>query len=215
VDEQPTSEEQPLVNTTMRRRMLLKAAVGTGVAVAAHSAPRVGAVPAYGLTNTAGQTDNRCYVVGWSSNNPDGKGWMRISDQDFGQGNVTNPSTGPAAHAGDGTAVYTWNIPALGPTPAFVLTLTASGCVNNGNGTMVFTGMPAGLCARFYNSGTPRDGNRTTCGNVAAGDLAGPGGVVTSVLSNGQTGVISTQGETDCDGSGQGKIWWVWDVAPC
>jgi hypothetical protein len=63
--------------SALRRRALLKAAVGSGAAVAAYS---VSAVPAYGLTTSQG-TDARCYAFGYSSNNPTGKGWMKLSDQ--------------------------------------------------------------------------------------------------------------------------------------
>jgi len=45
------------------RRAVLKGAVGAGVGLAAWSAPKIGTIPAYALTNSSGIYDGVCYYV--------------------------------------------------------------------------------------------------------------------------------------------------------
>ena len=93
-DTQPPPNEQAI-----RRRTLLKGAIGSGaVAVAAWSAPKISVVPAYGLTVSNDTTDGTCYGIGFSSNNPTGKGWMKLDSQ---KKLVSSPVTGP--NGGPGT----------------------------------------------------------------------------------------------------------------
>lgn len=108
--------ERAADSDSLKRRALIKAAVGAGVALAAHSAPKVSVVPAYGLT-TSRSTDNRCYSFAWSGNNPNGKGWMLLGDQ---------PSTAAAQRVRGPNLKASNN-----PTPA-----NTTGC---GNGTWTNT----------------------------------------------------------------------------
>jgi hypothetical protein len=108
MDTNEQGNEASQERSALRRRALLKAAVGTGASVAAYS---VSAVPAYGLT-TSTMTDNRCYSFGWSANNPDGKGWMKLSDQPSATNNFVrgpnfkasnNPTPTTTVDCGNGT----------------------------------------------------------------------------------------------------------------
>jgi len=209
-------------NLSVRRRTLLKVAVGAGVAVAAHSAPVVSVVPAYGLTASAGTKDGKCYGIGWSSNNPTGKGWMKVdSQQGLFTAPVYGPTGGPSSDQGNGTATYTWSIAALGPLSAFTLTVVASGCVNAGTATLTPSGMPTGYCLKFYNSGRAinKDLKPSTCGDVAAGSLLAVGNSQASpvTVGNGVAASISAQpnGAECVNGDGLGKVKWTFDIVPC
>lgn len=218
-DTQPPPNEQAI-----RRRTLLKGAIGSGaVAVAAWSAPKISVVPAYGLTVSNDTTDGTCYGIGFSSNNPTGKGWMKLDSQKkLVSSPVTGPNGGPGTDAGNGTAIYTWNIPALAPLNAFVLTIRATGCVNNGTASIRPTGMPAGYCLKLYNNGRAVTKDKSgTCGNVPVGDLlaVGTGQINTggsNTVAEGHTAPISAlNSNPSCGGPGEGKFWWTFDIAPC
>lgn len=209
-------------DAAIARRRLLKAAIGTGVAAAVYSAPKISVVPAYGLTSS-NRFNNKCYAIGWSSNNPTGKGWMGISTQSslFGSSTLITPDIGPSADVGNGTATYKWTIAAFDSVPAFTLQIVASGCVNDGTASWTVSGLPTGYCLKFYNSGSALDDTAAnTCGATSplAGTLSGfPNGSKaspTSVVNNGVV-TISTQGRSTCISSGLGKMSWRFDIGPC
>ncbi len=214
MDEQ-VEQGQPQ-DAAVARRKLLKAAIGTGVAVAAYSAPKISVVPAYGLTSS-NRSNGLCYGLGWSSNNPTGKGWMGLAGQNgLFSGSVVDLTTGPSADQGSGTATYTWNIPTFQGIPAFTLTIVATGCVNNGGGSWVVSGMPAGYCLKFYNSGRPTVGNVSTCNsssNLLALGIAQASPA--SVVNGGTVTITSTGAGTCATAPNFGKIVWVFDIAPC
>ncbi|MGK0276505.1 MAG: hypothetical protein ACI9N0_002899 [Ilumatobacter sp.] len=224
--------DNPQVNeedndATGRRRLLIKAAVGAGVAVAAHSAPKVSVVPAYALTVSSGTKDGKCYGFGWSSNNPTGKGWMKLSDQ---QGlfnpSVYGPDSGPSSDAGNNTAVYTWNIAAFGGLAAFALQLTTTGCVNSGGASFSFSGIPSGYRVKLFSDGraVKKKTDPSTCGDISAtgdnydldtGTFNNVGKASPTVLGNGVTASIAGLGPSTCEkGPGFGKIKWTFDVVP-
>jgi hypothetical protein len=213
-----TGTEAQREQAALARRRLLKAALGTGAAVAAYTAPQISVVPAYGLTSS-NRFNNRCYGLGWSSNNPTGKGWMSQTVQaGLFSGVVSGPATGPGANVGNGTATYTWSLGPFDSVPAFTLTVRASGCVNTGGGRWVVSGMPTGYCLKFYNNGRPFTSasgtvslcTRTTPLTTAPNSQASP----TSV-GNGGTVTFGSQGLGSCTGSGQGIIRWMFDIGPC
>ena len=166
-------DDSQVVGTS--RRALLKGAVGSGIAVAVYAAPKVSVIPAYGLTTSNG-FDGKCYGFGWESNDPDGKGWAKLSDQsklhgddlNLGGGlktgnNVKGPNDGPSSHQGDGAATYTWEPNGAGVPPT--RELTVSGCVNKDTGaTFTVTELDAGWCLDLLNSGNAIVKNQDKCG---------------------------------------------------
>jgi hypothetical protein len=208
------------------RRKLLKAAVGTGVAAAVYSAPKISVVPAYGLTNTNGQFNGVCYGIVWSSNAPVTKGWVDIAEADGALGGPLLHPGGPTGSSdfGNGPVSYTWALPAFPGFPASTLTIRASGCVNAGTGQWTVSGLPSGYCVKLYNSGRPynKDTTPSACGNASNPGtqlVVSPRAIVSpTVIGNGQTATISRLNatSTQCESqNSQGKIKWVFDVGPC
>jgi hypothetical protein len=224
--------DNPQVNeedndATGRRRLLIKAAVGAGVAVAAHSAPKVSVVPAYALTVSSGTKDGKCYGFGWSSNAPTDKGWMKLGDQQkLFDPTVYGPDIGPGSHAGNNSATYKWNIAAFGGLAGFTLTLTTTGCVNDGGASFSFSGIPSGYRVKLFSGGraVKKDTDPSTCGDISAtgdsysnktGTFPTLGKASPTVLGNGVTASIATLGATGCNNDdGFGKIKWTFDVVP-
>jgi hypothetical protein len=124
--------------------------------------------------------------------------------------------------AGNGTAYYTWSIPALAPLTGFVLTITATGCVNNGTASIRPTGLPAGYCLKLHNSGRPvtKNAKPPVCGDVPVGNLLANGigriTALTDTVAEGHTAPISALGTgANCTDNRAGKFWWTFDIAPC
>lgn len=216
-------ENQTAEDARTSRRRLLQGAAAAGVGVAVLGAPKVSVVPAYGLT-VSGLTDSKCYGFAFSSNDPTGKGWMKLDDQQGAFGApVFGPTTGPADHAGNGSATYTWALPSLGSFPAGDVSITVTGCVNAGAGAITSVIVPGGtaFCVKFTNAGAAikKDLNKSnktpTCSDRPAGDLAGGGVISSASLTTGDTATISTTGPGTCVKNDLGKINWVFNVEKC
>jgi hypothetical protein len=169
-----SSVDEDSADATGRRRLLIKAAVGAGVAVAAHSVPKVSVVPAYAATaSTAGSGGSGVYGIAYNQNLEDtsgANGWLPYNDAAHqflttsgGDGTFSGVSSGiQGPTSGSGT---TYNYPGG-------LTATVSDCIGSGNAEISFTGMPAGKKVTFLSAGRPlkRDQDNTTLDPVAAGD---------------------------------------------
>ena len=233
------------VNAARSRRNLLKAAVGTGVAVAVYSAPKVSVVPAYGLA-TSMRKDGKCYAFGWSSNNPTGKGWMDLSSQPSTANNfVVGPNkketqtcggttwvNSASDHSGTakcgtpctaaapfkGPVRYTWTINKFGSlgSGTFDLVLTLEGSVNGGD-TVTFSasGLPSGYCLKWYNSG--QSSTTAPVSNTACGYSTGLLGNSAKVsgINSGTISNLNASASCSTTTISPGKIYWHFDVRPC
>lgn len=174
-----SSVDEESADATGRRRLLIKAAVGAGVAVAAHSVPKVSVVPAYAATaSTAGSGGSGVYGIAYDSNR-DGDvttleqtGWLEPSDAEYdflttsdqNGGPFTGTPSGIEGPTGGSRGSYTYSH-GLGN-----FTLIATGCVSGNAGNFEFSGIPSGYKVQFFSDGRPLSSNNdNVTGDVAAG----------------------------------------------
>jgi hypothetical protein len=176
-----SSVDEESADATGRRRLLIKAAVGAGVAVAAHSVPKVSVVPAYAATaSTAGSGGSGVYGIAYDqnmevSNGGAPFGWLPFNDAAYqflttsdkdpdvtfsgASSGIQGPTSGSVTSEG-----YTYTYPGG-------LTATARLCVGFG-AYILFSNVPSGMRVAFLSDGRAlkKDQDNTTLDGVAAGD---------------------------------------------
>lgn len=130
------------------RRTLLKGAVGAGVGLAAWSAPKIGTIPAYALTNSTGVFNGVCYYFLWNADTGQkrwGRGESPVSPgatTGYADSIVPVPST---------TSTLTW----LGVFPGGGdLVVTADGNPETGTATITLDSAGAGCVFELPGTGT-------------------------------------------------------------
>lgn len=159
------------------RRAVLKAAVGAGVGLAAWSAPKIGTIPAYALTNSSGIFDSQCYSFSWF----EGISGLLDAWQSGNGPGAPDDQTGGATNR-----TYTWNN-VFGTDP---LTVNANGNPRSGIATITMLGAPAGCEMVLQGTGVYSTGgyNTTATGCSPTGtlrtgnvNLSGTGGTVSGI----------------------------------
>lgn len=150
---------------TASRRAVLKGAVGAGIGLAAWSAPRIGSIPAYALTNSSGIFNGEIYYIAFNSENGQG-------NQKYVEGTSTSPSldAGRATSMKGGSgnahlATYTW----AGAFPdGSDLVVTAVGNPITGIGTITLVTAPEGCGFEILSptTGSVNSGDYTVTGNT-------------------------------------------------
>lgn len=182
------------------RRTLLKGAVGAGVGLAAWSAPKIGTIPAYALTNSTGVFDGVCYYFLWNANAGQ-KRWGRGQNL-VSPGNATGyadsitnvPSTNSDftwldVFPGGGDLVVNANgNPEGGGTATITLTTTNPGCVFELPGLTTFANQPPNPPGFGSDPASCISGNSSNGGTITP--MGGSTFTLTGVAATGRSYII-------------------------